>query len=88
MKKRTFIRILALSLLSPAFLVGAVQASSVVEEPVYQDKLSIISTFQTAVLIENDDIGPDGLKRRGDGQSTRTGFSKRRYWTGWTETSR
>jgi hypothetical protein len=143
MKKRTLIRNLAFFLLPTAFLAGAVQASPVVEERGFQDKLSKISTFQTAVLSisndigsdglkrrgdgsiddnqpgqashnddigsdglkrrgdgsiddsqpgqasHNDDIGSDGLKRRGDGSiSTRTSLSQRRYWIGWTETSR
>ena len=67
MKKRTLIRNLAFFLLPTAFLAGAVQASPVVEERGFQDKLSKISTFQTAVLSISNDIGSDGLKRRGDG---------------------
>ena len=67
MKKRILIRNLAFFLLPTAFLAGAVQASPVVEERGFQDKLSKISTFQTAVLSISNDIGSDGLKRRGDG---------------------
>ena len=66
MKKITIIRNLAFCLLSPAFLVGAVQASIIVNEPGFQDSLPNSGISQTAVLFDNDDI-VNGVKFRGDG---------------------
>lgn len=71
MKQRIFIKSLALFFLAPAFSIGAAQASSYVDQSGPQGSLSQMGAFQMAVVVDSlpdsDDIGSDGLKRRGDG---------------------
>lgn len=68
MKHKKLIRSLAIFLLAPAFSIGVAQASSTVDKSGPQGNLSQMGAFQMADSSPgNDDIGSDGVKRRGDG---------------------